>query len=148
MIIQFCYNQTMEFNPLEFQNWVQEKFADWRGKRRESLAAFSRYIGVSPQVMSNWWNGTLKERPDPKQYGLLVQKYGVEVYDVLGIPRPSEDELLAGLPADLASDVKSLLEELRSSGLNNGKEEASPEDVKKIRLILEKHLGKYQATEH
>lgn len=148
MNIQICYNRNMDFDPLLFQKWVQEKFAEWRGIKRVPLAAFARYIGVSAQVMNNWWNGVLKDRPDPKQYQLLIQKFGVEVYDILGIPRPSEADVLAMLPDEVSGELRLALFEIKSSALPKDKETATPEEIEKIRDILVKHLGKYQVTEH
>lgn len=140
----FCYNAIVDFDAKAFQTWIQNKFAEWRGKRRESLANYAKYIGVSPQVMSNWWNGSLKERPNPKQYNLLVKKYGFEVYDVLGLPRPSENDFLSSLPPEISQAVAAAREEIEASGFISGNDTASPEDVEKIRAILLKHLGKYQ----
>jgi len=133
----------MEFNPKKFQEFIQDKFAEWRGKGRDTLVDFANYIGVSQQVMSNWYNGKIKRPPEADTYIRLIQKYGVEVYDILGLPRPSEDEVLSGLTPEMASAVRSFLDEIRSSGLNKGKETASPEDLEKIKDIFSKHLGRY-----
>lgn len=139
MNIEYCYNQFMEFDPLGFQNWIQEKFAEWRGKRRESLADFARFLGVSPQVMSNWWNGSLKERPDPKQYNLLILKFGDEAFNVLGIPKPHNSTF-----DSLVTDFKEVMAEIKSIKENNGTENASPEELEKINNMLSNLVGKYQ----
>jgi hypothetical protein len=143
--ICFCYNAAMDFDPQFFRDFIRDKFAEWRGKGRETLVDYAKYIGVSQQVISNWYNGGLKQRPNPKLYSLLIAKYGVEVYDVLGIPRPSEEDILSDLPEEYANDVRAFLSEVRSSGINKGKETASPEDLEKINAIFSKHLGKYAA---
>jgi transcriptional regulator with XRE-family HTH domain len=143
MNISFCYNTKMEFDPTEFRDFIRDKFAEWRGKGRDTLVDFAAYIGVSQQLMSNWYNGNFKRPPTADSYKLLISKYGIEVYDVLGIPRPSEEDVLSALPPEYASAVKSALDEVRASGVNKGKEIASPEDIEKINAILEKHLGKY-----
>ena len=144
--MRICYNSNVNFDAILFQEWIQKKFAEWRGIRRESLAGFAKFIGVSPQVMSNWWNGTLKERPNPKLYGLLIQKYGHEVYEVLGLQVPTEEDVLSELPPELAEPLKAALEEIRASGLNKGKVTASPEDFEKIKEILSKHGVKFTVT--
>lgn len=143
MINLICYNTSMGFEPEKFQEFIQDKFAEWRGRGRETLVDFANYIGVSQQVMSNWYNGRIKRSPEADTYSHLIKKYGVEVYDVLGLPRPSEEEVLSGLPPDMAASVRSFLDEIRSSGINKGKEMASPEDLETIKAIFSKHLGKY-----
>lgn len=143
MNITFCYNTKVEYDPIVFRDFIRDKFAEWRGKGRETLVDFATYIGVSQQAMSNWYNGKFKRPPSAESLNLLIMKYGVEVYDVAGIPRPSEEDVLSVLPPEYASAVKAALDEVRSSGINNGKEIASPEDIEKINAILEKHLGKY-----
>lgn len=136
---------------MAFSDWITKKYIEWRGDaigQEKSITKFADMLGVPQSLMTQWLKKGGKIPTSQKYITLLIRHFGVEVYDVLGIPRTSDEELLAGLPVDFASDVKLALEELRSSGLNNGKEEASPEDIEKIRLILEKYLGKYQATEH
>ena len=136
---------------MEFSDWITKKYIEWRGDaigQEKSITKYADMLGVPQSLMTQWLKKGGKVPTSQKYISILIEHFGNEAYDILGIPRPSENDLLAGLPADLASDVKLALEELRSSGLNNGKEEASPEDVEKIRHILEKHLGKYQATEH
>lgn len=80
---------------------MRKKFSEWRGETRNSLVDYAGYIGVSHQVMANWYNGKLKKRPSPEMYSRLIEKYGNDVYDVLGLPRPQSDEdLLAEFPAE------------------------------------------------
>lgn len=144
----FCYNTNMDFDSIKFRDFIRDKFAEWRGKGRSSLVDFAAYIGVSQQNMSNWYNGNFKRRPEAESFILLINKYGVEVYDILDIPRPSVSEVLSRLSPSEAEDVTHALAEIKSSGLYNANANASPEDVEKIKDILVKHLGKYQETEH
>lgn len=145
-MITSCYNKNMEFDPKRFRDFIRDKFAEWRGKGRGTLGEYATYLRISPQNLSNWYNGKFKRRPTADTYLLLIEKYGPEVYDILGLPRSPASNPLAGLPPELAADVDATLEELRSSGVNKGKENASPEDEEMIRAILLKHLGKYMAT--
>lgn len=139
MFYPICYNTNVNFDAGIFQAWIQNKFAEWRGARRESLANYATYLGISPQVMSNWWNGTLKERPNPRSYNILIEKYGFEVYDALGLERPSDSQFFEGLPSEIAGPLKAAIEEIRATGMNKETDVATPEDIELIKAIFEKH---------
>jgi transcriptional regulator with XRE-family HTH domain len=62
-----------------------QEFEKNRG-RRTSLDKFAEYIGVSRPLVSYWLKGT---KPSLENVQLLAQKFGPEVYDVLGLPRPN-----------------------------------------------------------
>jgi transcriptional regulator with XRE-family HTH domain len=129
----------MEFDPIAFRDFIRIKFAEWRGIGRESLADFADYLGISQQVLSNWYNGKLKRTPDVGTYNLLIAKYGNEVYDVLGISSPEPTAL-----KEMIRDLKELSSAIKSIKENNGTENASPEDLEKINSILSNFSSKYQ----
>ena len=135
---------------MDFSDWITRKYIEWRGDaigQERSITKFADKLNVTHSLMTQWMQKGGKVPTSQKYISILINNFGVEAYDILGIPRPSQEDVLSGLPSDFASSVRSALDEIRSSGINNGKEHASPEEVEKIRLILEKHLGKYQATE-
>lgn len=134
-----CYNTIMEFDPIVFRDFIRIKFAEWRGIGRESLADFADYLGISQQVLSNWYNGKLKRTPDVGTYNLLIKKYGSEVYDVLGIPNPESSAF-----KEMVKDLKELSAAIKSIRENNGTETASPEDIERINSILSNFSSKYQ----
>lgn len=146
MRLYLCYNTNVTFDPIRLRNFVRIKFAEWRGPGRASLVDYAKHADMSQQTMSNLYNGKFKRRPEPETYGKLVKLYGVEVYDVLDLPRPNESEVLSKLREDLRESVDAALEEIRSSALNNGKENVSPEELEKINEILRRHLDKFQDT--
>ena len=139
MINHICYNTNMEFDPIKFRDFIRIKFAEWRGIGRDSLADFADYLGISQQVLSNWYNGKLKRTPDVGTYNLLIKKYGNEVYDVLGIPNPASNAF-----KEMVKDMRELSAAIKSIKDNNGTENASPEDLEKINNILSNFSSKYQ----
>lgn len=139
MNIYLCYNKRMEFDPIKFRDFIRDKFADWRGKGRGSLADYAKFIGISQQVASNWYNGKLKRPPDVVTYNLLIEKYGDEVYDVLGIVRPEKSTF-----DSIVSDLQELSAAIKSIKSNNGTVNATPEDIEKINSMLSKFSDKYQ----
>lgn len=141
MTLGFCYNTIVDFDAIRFRDFIRDKFAEWRGKGRGSLSDFAAFIGISHQNMSKWYNGNFKRRPEGDSVVLLINKYGIGVYDALGLPRPSEDDVFSKLPPELSASVKSALEEIESLGLNTGKKNASPEELEKIKEIFLKHIG-------
>lgn len=136
----------MEFDPIVFRDFVRDIFAEWRGKGRDSVGDFASYLGKSQQVLSNWYNGKIKTRPDPESYDTLIRKYGVRAYDALGLPRPKIEEVLSSLSEEQAASVMHAIGEIRSAGLYKANATASPEELEKINDILSKHLGKYHDT--
>jgi hypothetical protein len=136
---------------MEFSEWLTKKYIDWRGDaigQEKSITKFADMLGVPQSLMTQWLKKDGKVPTSQKYISTLIKNYGVEVYDVLGIPRPSEIDIIAWLPDEISGDLKMALIEVKSSGLNIDKATASPEDVEMIRDILVKHLGKYQETEH
>ncbi len=73
---------------INFKEWLMIKFIEWEAKqkRRQSYAAFARYLNVSQPTMSHWLSGS--NPPDEINTIKLSIKLGIEVYDVLGRPRP------------------------------------------------------------
>lgn len=140
MNIGICYNTIMVFSPDKFQEFIQDKFAEWRGKGRDTLKDFANFLGVSQQLMSNWYNGKFKRPPETESVRLLVEKYGGEVYEVLGLPTP--DDPIDSLPEPLrsiASEFKGTLEEKNLTA-------DSPEAKSLLDEIMKKHGYRLTST--
>jgi hypothetical protein len=72
---------------MEFKDWFFQKYVEWRGRSRRSLAGFAAHLGVSQAIASNSANG---HRAGPEGYPVITaipRKYP-EVYGVLGLPMP------------------------------------------------------------
>ncbi len=82
---------------MQFYEWITKKYIQWRGDavgRDRTVKDFADWIGVSNQLMSYWMRKDGIIPRHQKTINKLVSKYGPEVYDVLGIPRPLEFILL------------------------------------------------------
>ena len=82
MFLENCYNGVVDFSE-----WINKKYAEWRGESRNSVVNFAEYVGVSQQVMSFWLNGRNKKPPSPQSIAKLADKFP-DVYEVVGLPQP------------------------------------------------------------
>ena len=73
----------------KFSDWLNECFLDWEKQqgKRQTVSAFARYLGVPQSSLSSWMAGAYI--PSGENLLLLATKLGVEIYDTLGILRPS-----------------------------------------------------------
>lgn len=76
---------------MKFAQFLEMKFVEWQQKEggRRSVADFAQWIGIKQSTLSMWWNSGVA--PSGESVKLLSLKLGLEVYDVLGLPRPDED---------------------------------------------------------
>jgi transcriptional regulator with XRE-family HTH domain len=76
---------------MEFKQWLEMKYLNWQHDNgsRKTVLEFAEYLGSTQQTVSGWMNGTRK--PQGENIELLAHKLGIEVYDVLGLPRPDRD---------------------------------------------------------
>ena len=75
---------------MTFPEFLERKFLEWQQQqgRRQTIADFAGFLGVSQAVVSMWLNGSRK--PNVPSVQLLAREFGLEVYDALGLPRPDE----------------------------------------------------------
>jgi hypothetical protein len=133
-----------EFDPITFTKWINEKFEQERqGNIRYKVVDFAKMLENRSQTVSYWLLGNLTSRPSDEQCNKLISIYGFEAYEPLGLEPPFEESITSVLPSEEAKALLVALSEIRSSGINKGKDIASPDDIIKINAILEKHLGKY-----
>lgn len=78
---------------MKFTQFLELKFLEWQQAEggRKTVKQFAAYIGVSQSTISTWWNGD--RSPEGENIQKIAHKLGIEVYDVLGIPRPDPDLL-------------------------------------------------------
>ena len=76
---------------VNFKQYLEMKFLDWQTQAgtRKTVAEFANYLGVSQSTVSAWWNQT--RNPEGENLRKLADKFGLEVYDVLALPRPDAD---------------------------------------------------------
>jgi len=79
---------------MDFHEWINKKFVEWRGpltlREGGSQDKFAQWIGISPQLMTDWLKRDGKTPKQKKTIDKLIRKYGSEVYKVLNIPPPPE----------------------------------------------------------
>ena len=86
---------TIENPP--FKDYIFNKFIEWEKQqpnRRSFVTVFARWLSdnsyeveIKQQVLDAWIKGTIPK--DQKYISVLAEKFGDEIYDVLGIPRPN-----------------------------------------------------------
>ena len=71
-----------------FADWLEQTFLNWQAKngQRASLREFAEYLGYSRPLISMWLAG--QRLPSDDGIKRLAELFGLEIYDVLEIPRP------------------------------------------------------------
>jgi len=95
---------------MNFSRFLELKFLEWQQREggRKTVKEFAAYIGVSQSTISTWWNEDRK--PEGENLRKLAEKLGIEVYDILGMPRPDSDLLyLQSIWQDLTPDQRHTL---------------------------------------
>lgn len=82
-----------KIEQMTFAQFLEMKYLEWQKQEggRKTVKEFAAYIGVSQSTISNWWNDDRK--PEGENLQKLAAKLGIEVYDILGVPRPDSDLL-------------------------------------------------------
>jgi transcriptional regulator with XRE-family HTH domain len=107
---------------MEFKDWFYQKYSEWRGRSRRSLAEFAQHLGVSQAIASNWVNG---QRSSPESYHVittLAYEYP-EIYSVLALPAPYGDDVQRLAEAWLMLSSDDRLEILRIANAGNPRQE-------------------------
>jgi transcriptional regulator with XRE-family HTH domain len=104
------YNQFMEFSE-----WILKKYLEYRGDATghdRSITEFANHLGVSQPLLSQWMRKGGKVPNGIRTINILVEAFGYEVYDVLGLPRPSllevDAKLLLAASRELSRSMKAL----------------------------------------
>jgi transcriptional regulator with XRE-family HTH domain len=85
------YNQIMEFSE-----WLTQKYIDWRGDaigKDRTISEFAQMVGVSQPTMSYWMKKGGKIPRAKSSIQKLVDTFGYEVYDILGLPKPEAEKI-------------------------------------------------------
>lgn len=76
---------------MNFSEWITKKYIEWRGDavgNKRSISDFARTIGISQPLLSKWMASDGSVPTSPKAINRLVDFFGDEVYEVLGLPVP------------------------------------------------------------
>ena len=79
---------------MKFKQFLELKFLEWQSQQggRKTVAQFAKFLGVGQSTVSMWWNND-ERVPEGENLRKIAEKLGIEVYDVLGLPRPDADLL-------------------------------------------------------
>jgi len=98
-----------------FADFINKKYVEWQAQngKRKTLEEFSAYLGISRPLLSMWMNGV--HRPGNENMKLLVEIFGLEVYDALDLPRPDPDLYhvqahWVGLPPEAKKKIRDIVE--------------------------------------
>lgn len=71
------------------KDWLNQKFIEWEKAqgRSQSYYAFARYLEVSQSGLGQWMVGS--GAPGGDDLLNIAKKLGLEIYDVMGLPRPN-----------------------------------------------------------
>lgn len=128
-----------------WQEYITRKYLEWRQDkygRAGSAARFAAELGIAPQLLNDWMNqGRI---PQGENINLLVDYFGYEIYDVLGLRRPEPDDprtalLAAGFEVDFVDALLAAQSEVTRELANRGIENDSPEAREIIRSIFRRH---------
>jgi hypothetical protein len=130
------------------KDWLTQKFSEWEKTQggRQSYYAFARYLEVGQSGLAQWMMGTAT--PSGDDLLTIAHKLGPEVYDVMGLPRPSAEAQrvtvsFASLPPDLRQKLTGALAEVEQT-LRNERLRPDAADARKIVLdILAKYGFRY-----
>ncbi len=69
--------------------FLTQKFREWEAstKRHQTVSAFARWVGVPQPTMTRWMTGDTMPT-DINNVNKLVERFGPEIYDLLGMTRP------------------------------------------------------------
>ena len=108
---------------MKFSQFLEKKFLEWQSLvgERKTVREFASYIGVSQATISTWWN--TDRVPEGENVLKLATKLGVEVFDVLGLPRPDTDLLFiqtvwGELDEKTRQKLRDLAEDAKQRNLN------------------------------
>ena len=115
---------------MEFSDWITKKFIEWRGNKignSGSISEFAKQFNASHQIVSEWMKKDGKVPTSSKYINALVDMYGVEVYEVLGLTVP-------GLPPENSDLLLSATSELTKIAKER---DLDPEDPAFVELFVE-----------
>lgn len=110
---------------MEFSDWITKKYIEWRGDsigRDSTIKAYSASLKVAQSSLTEWMTGVSKPK-HKSTIDKLVRRYGYEVYDALGIPRPEIEldpdiqalqEKYLSIPPDQRQELIDLVDEFIS----------------------------------
>jgi hypothetical protein len=127
---------------MEFSEWITKKYIDWRGAsigNDRSITQFAAYLDVSQSLLTQWMKKGGKVPRSSKTISALVNRFGDEVYEILGYAKPGYEQVdISSLPEGLRGNFRSAMAEIERELKLNELDPESPEAGKVIRASFEK----------
>jgi transcriptional regulator with XRE-family HTH domain len=75
----------------KFSDYITRQYVIWQAQhgKRKTIQEFAAYIGISRPLLNMWMNENRK--PGIENIKVLAEIFGLDVYDVLELPRPDPD---------------------------------------------------------
>jgi hypothetical protein len=126
---------------MEFSEWITKKYIVWRGNaigQDRSITEFGAWLKVSQSLMSQWMKKDGKIPESAKHINNLVEKFGIEVYGILGLDTPNLlDTIIRSFPR-MTLDIRERLAAAISE--YNDRTEDIPEGDPRLEDILKDSL--------
>jgi transcriptional regulator with XRE-family HTH domain len=103
----------LEGIQMEFKQYLEKKYLEWQNREggRKTITEFADFLGISQPTISNYMTGARK--PDTEKAMKIANKLGIEVYDVLGIPRPDLEYYFTNAPPhEVNAQLRNLLDRI------------------------------------
>jgi hypothetical protein len=114
----------------EFSN---RAFIEWRGETRKTITDFAEWLGISQPLLSQQMRKGGAVPRVQRVINAWASKYGLQVYEVLGLSVPDDSMLL------LPEPMRSIAREIRATLAEKHIVEESPEAGKVVDEILKKY---------
>ena len=126
-------------NMATVKDWLNQKFIDWEKAQggRQSTYAFARYLEVGQSGLASWMSGN--GAPGGEDLLSIANKLGPEIYDVIGMPRPSAEAQrltvsINTLPPDIRDNLTRAVTEMDAAFRQ---ERLRPDSADARRLAIE-----------
>ena len=83
---------------MAFKEWIFQEYVKWQAAEGQprTVTDFAAYLGVAHPAMQAWMKGRYKPK-SVLNVAKLADKLGLEVYEVLGMPRSKKAQLEEGI---------------------------------------------------
>jgi hypothetical protein len=96
-------NGNNSFDAQKFTAWIRAKIrAERIHNPKMSLSHWASDHGFISQTVSNWVHGHVVRRPDAENSNRLIEMYGAEAVEILGVQRPDSFD---GVPPEFKQAV-------------------------------------------
>jgi hypothetical protein len=124
--------KTKEQVKLDWYEFVNSAFIEWRGSTRRGLSEFADYVGISQSLMSHEMKKDGSVPRDQKTISAWANKYGLVIYEVLDLPFPTDPiDSLPEPTRSIAREIRETLAEYKVAGDSPKAMELQEEILKK-----------------